>query len=84
LQVRLLLVLVHVLHFGLHLLVLLVLLLLYLLVVPHSRKEVILKSRNVQVLQKDSLVVLFQLRHQLRNLLLVDPRRLVVKQGALD
>jgi hypothetical protein len=78
------LVLVHELHFGLHLLVLLVLLLLYLLVVPHSRKEVILKSRNVQVLQKDSLVVLFQLRHQLRNLLLVDPRRLVVKQGALD
>jgi hypothetical protein len=78
------LVLVHVLHFGLHLLVLLVLLLLDLLVVPHGRKEVILKSRNVQVLQKDSLVVLFQLRHQLRNLLLVDPRRLVVKQGALD
>jgi len=75
---------VHVLHFGLHLLVLLVLLLLDLLVVPHGRKEVILKSRNVQVLQKDSLVVLFQLRHQLRNLLLVDPRRLVVKQGALD
>jgi len=75
---------VELIKLRLHLGKLLLLLILNLLVVTDCSEEIVLEGGDVQVLQQDGLVVFFELRHKLCDLLLVNSRRPVVEKRAFD
>lgn len=62
---------------------LLVLMVLDLLLIAHRHEEIVLKCRNLKILQQNCLIILLQLGHKFGNLLLVYARRTAVKQRTL-
>jgi hypothetical protein len=76
--------LVHGLQILLYLNELLTLLVLDIFLVAHRHEEIVLERRNLQILQQDSLTILFELGQKLCNLLLVNACRSIVKEWAFD